>query len=333
MEGRRFPGIFDTIAGRFDRNPPEYYRMRIDRIDRQGGPKTLNEFDDQAAAYDRIGDDVKAIAIMKAKEARMKSLSDGATSMDWYRFHANIGTFQAHRWLHEGADKKRLQELEQAAKHIEESIVLNPDAHFGREIVQLDVMNWILERSKGETVRTLSNWMVEGNGRAFGEKDAKEIVAGFQGLMVLGAAWESIDVLDALGTLAGYEMDQFVDLRIAELEKAGKKSLTGLTMSQNADKVSQVHRDYFQTIRANAEEFHRNRTQFMLSGLTQGRHPDTDPGFWNGYRETPKPAPLALRTGSWLARRGTGPLLLLATAGLSILAATGLFIRKKFRGR
>jgi hypothetical protein len=40
-------------------------------------------------------------------------------------------------------------------------------------------------------------------------------------------------------------------------------------------------------LRRMAEERNAHRTAYMLSRLKAGRHPDTDPNFWNNYHEQP----------------------------------------------
>ena len=45
----------------------------------------------------------------------------------------------------------------------------------------------------------------------------------------------------------------------------------------------------FLKLRAEADAWHAARTAFMTKRLKEGRHPDTDPSFWNGYTERPAP--------------------------------------------
>ena len=48
-------------------------------------------------------------------------------------------------------------------------------------------------------------------------------------------------------------------------------------------------REAFTKLRADADEWHAARTAFMTGQLENGRHPDTDPNFWDGYTERPAP--------------------------------------------
>ena len=52
-----------------------------------------------------------------------------------YETRANLGTF----YIHAG-------ELEQGVEQIELAIEINPDAHFGREIYQKHLVNYVLTR-------------------------------------------------------------------------------------------------------------------------------------------------------------------------------------------
>ena len=47
--------------------------------------------------------------------------------------------------------------------------------------------------------------------------------------------------------------------------------------------------DGFVRLRRDADAWHAARTAFMLRLLREGRHPDTDRDFWNGYTWTPVP--------------------------------------------
>jgi hypothetical protein len=46
----------------------------------------------------------------------------------------------------------------------------------------------------------------------------------------------------------------------------------------------------FRDLRDEADSWSRARTEYMIPLLRTGRHPDTDPTFWNGRRPTPPPS-------------------------------------------
>lgn len=83
---------------------PEYYRKRYEiaseRIAKD--PSALAAYDNAAVACERLGRTDEAIDWMLKKQAAMEALPvhDRAARDDArYRFHANIGTFYAHRWV------------------------------------------------------------------------------------------------------------------------------------------------------------------------------------------------------------------------------------------
>lgn len=283
MESKRFPGVMETAAGRFERNPPKYYEMRLERIEKQGGPKTLHEFDDKGAALGRLGRDAEAIQVMAEKAAKMRAMGKEASKMDWYRYHANLGTFQAHKWFADGAHADKMSDLKEGAKNIERSIELNPDAHFGREYVQLNIMRWVIDIKSGTTKEPYIEWL-SGKGRF----DRKKELEGLSGLVVLGAAWENVDVFHSIATIVGDgALKEFVGYRVRELESSGKKSLTGakLTTGTGEDGQKKLFADW----RKSSNEWHANRVAFMESEFAYRHHPDTDENFWIGYKETRKP--------------------------------------------
>lgn len=130
MERQRFPDALELITGKFLRHTPEYYQWRIkDRTARlKSEPENLAIYDDLAVAYDKTGQQDKAIETMLAKEKLKPGL---------YETAANLGTF----YIHAG-------QLEKGLDHIERAIEINPDAHFGREIYQKRLVEYVLSKRK-----------------------------------------------------------------------------------------------------------------------------------------------------------------------------------------
>ena len=127
-ELRGLPGSFDLIVGRWHRHSDAYYQERIARLaDKQ--PLTLDEFDDLAVAYERLRQRPQAIAVMARKS---KALIATPSEEHQYRYHANLGTFYAHS----GRFDEALAELRTAIK-------INPDAHFGRERFQIELIEYV----------------------------------------------------------------------------------------------------------------------------------------------------------------------------------------------
>ncbi|MCO4761234.1 MAG: hypothetical protein KC502_07005 [Myxococcales bacterium] len=138
MEKRRFPGMLDLLHERVLRRSPALYEWRIKDVTRRlkTAPKDLRLLDELAVAHDKLGH--HAVAISVAQRAMR-------IQPQRYETHANLGTFH----LHAG-------ELDAGVAHIEKALKINPNAHFGREIVQLELARYLIsKRAKGAKVPTL----------------------------------------------------------------------------------------------------------------------------------------------------------------------------------
>ena len=131
-ERSRFPSVLELIVGHFPQHSDAFYEWRI--ADREAAvadldpdnPVTLPMRDDMAVAHDKLGRPERAIELMQ------RSLE---IDPDRYETHANLGTF----CIHSG-------EYEPGLEHIERAIEINPDAHFGREVVQKRLVEYVLSR-------------------------------------------------------------------------------------------------------------------------------------------------------------------------------------------
>jgi len=100
-EAKGLPGITEIITGRFDRFPPLYYEMRLERVSGQLVYEldNLDLYDDAGVACDRLGRSDEAIGWMGRKFEAMDRLE--AEGLDVgehrYRYLANLGTFYIHR--------------------------------------------------------------------------------------------------------------------------------------------------------------------------------------------------------------------------------------------
>lgn len=333
-EARGLPDVVAAITGRFPRNPPLYYRMRLDRLKSaiDSGSVTLDAYDDAGVACDRLGLGDEAVEFMRKKQDYLNaSKFTGDTLRDHtYRYHANLGTFLAHRWVRAGADRSKMADLEQARDEIAAALAINPDAHFGRERYQLKAIEWILKPpewvGKGwnplDPLPNLLGYRPD-HRMADPEPDAHKAVKGLTGLIVLGNAWESVDVYHALTVALGYDEDRntlayLAYLRSLELVDQGRRSMHPDAPAGEALKKSLFGPEFlseamppfqesFQELRAEADAWQASRTRFMLARLQAGRHPDTDPSFWEGYVETSAP-PLLVKSpqttfGEYMARK------------------------------
>jgi tetratricopeptide (TPR) repeat protein len=302
------PDTLFVIVGRFPRNPALYYQMRIERVKEElaSDPNRPDLYDDIAVACDRIGRSDEAIAWMLKKKQVLAQVAVFDSNKDaLYRYYANIGTFYAHRWIRSGADRENMQDLEYARRAIAKAIEINPNAHFGREIFQLWAIEWLLS---SDQEKTLGEWM-ETRADEAGIEIEKQI-EGLRGLIVLGNAWESVDVFEAMSRALSSKhatLAHAANLRIAELRAAGKRPLKPETWENKrlpqpnvlyGSVLDHAAREY-KRLREEAGEYQSKRTAFMMARLQQGRHPDTDPTFWQGWVEPPLPevrsAPLLVR--------------------------------------
>jgi tetratricopeptide (TPR) repeat protein len=136
MERAKFPEVNELIVGYFPRHSAAYYQWRMEQVlaipveDR-----TPSDYDDLGASYDKLGQHQDAIDTMHAKFERYP---DEAL----YETHANLGTF----YIHNG-------DLEQGVQYIGSAIEINPDAHFGREVYQKLLVEYVIQqRAKGNTL-------------------------------------------------------------------------------------------------------------------------------------------------------------------------------------
>jgi hypothetical protein len=247
-EARGLPEVVAVLTGRFERNPPLFYQMRLERVTAhlQSHPEDLSAYDDAGVACDRLGRGDEAISWMEKKRAQLsrRDPADPGVKDQLYRYHANLGTFLAHRWVRQGADRARIDEVKTARDEIVKAMEINPNAHFGREKYQLRVLEWIIDPPKVEEgwrgLPNLLGWSFDDiYGQETDPKDADDAVRGLAGLIVLGNAWESVDIFHALNVALqrdslGYERGReggrntlayLAWLRCRELIDAGKGSM------------------------------------------------------------------------------------------------------------
>ncbi len=312
-EAKGVPGVVEAVTGFFPVYPDEYYERRIEIAEERlaADPDRLESYDDIAVSLDRLGDSTAAIESIKSKLEVVERLGDDAGD-HLYRYHANIGTFHAHRWIRNGGDAEDLADLEAAREHISKAIEINPDAHFGREFVQLGIVDWLLDEEAGEFGNTwisrfptpLSQFRdvigenFESYSARIDDDKYKELVDGFVGLIVLGDAWESVDVVGAIGILMMYHDFTSVSVlcgeRIDDLASQGRTSihpfafetegaevLTGEWFSYSLIGASSVEKFYKKSMRS-SERYRTRYASFVQKQLDAGMYPDTHSNFFDG---------------------------------------------------
>ncbi|MCU0392362.1 MAG: hypothetical protein MUE81_14695 [Thermoflexibacter sp.] len=128
MERQEFPDTYELIIGKFLRHSPEFYQWRVQDRERRikQSPDSVRLYDDLAVAYSKLHNDKKAIQLMFSKDSIQPNL---------YETYANLGTF----YIHDG-------QFAEGLKYIKKAIQINPNAHFGREVYQQYVVEYILQK-------------------------------------------------------------------------------------------------------------------------------------------------------------------------------------------
>jgi len=316
-EALGMPEVVAAITGRFERNPPLFYEMRLGRVTEhlKAYPDDLAAYDDAGVASDRLGRGDEAIDWMKKKHERLalRPPGEAETKEHAYRYHANLGTFLVHRWAKQGADRAKIAEVKAARDEIAKALEINPDAHFGREKYQLMALDWIIDppNSNEQYFPNLLNMRISNFNGHTEPKEADVAVRGLAGLIMLGNAWESVDVFyalsialqnDSLGFEPGFNggrnnLALLAYMRTKELVSAGKKSmLPGAPRGEELQSKlwrpqfindREYFREEFRQLRDDADKWQSARTDFMIERLRQGLHPDTDENFWSDYVERP----------------------------------------------
>lgn len=335
--------IVRVLTGRFERWPDRYYEMRLERVTReldQGGlslEDQLERLDNAAVALDRLKRSDEAVAMIERKRALLETEDPTKTKQKdhWYRFYANAGTLYAHRWFGKGANREKMDDLERGRNLIAKAIELNPGAHFGREDVQLATMDWVIEGPQSDLGGYLDSY---NEGRISSERARKGLV----GLVMLGNAWESVDVFQAIGHISARQLGEgavaeLANERARELLKVGKRSLLAneeeMAISTSLSEPKRVRAEY-RELRKDADLWAKERDAFVLKRLGEGKHPDTDQNFWEGYTERP-PRPLDKDSLGDHIRRWDpyGANRFFAVAGTAILVAVVLYVRRRRKRR
>ena len=300
-EATGLPDVVEVITGRFERNPPLYYEVRLAHAEQllASDPDAFNAYDNAGVACDRLGRGADAIRWMEKKRARLSAHADNPDQE--YRLHANLGTFLAWDWIRRGADRANTSEMKRARNEIADAVRMNADVHFGREKIQLAALDWSLDPPPwdGHVIPNLIQRGTSTNGGP--DLPAADVARGLSGLIVLGHRWESPDTFAALGnTLA--EAGRFVVaelawLRVAELARSGKCSLypgapegealvtalVGRRIKAVRDARTRALEAWYHRARTAADQWTAEREAYMAPRLNTGRHPDWDPTFWDDF--------------------------------------------------
>jgi tetratricopeptide (TPR) repeat protein len=147
----RFAMVNDVVHERFPRHGSAYYKERNRRVaqalaDRkdQSSEEYFALLDDQAVGLEFVGEHDEAIRVMRDKWKQQQAL--GMTGRQFYSTYANLGTFLIlgpFRQVRPGNDDDK-KVLREGLALIQKSIKVNPDAHFGREIWQAVLVEYMI---------------------------------------------------------------------------------------------------------------------------------------------------------------------------------------------
>lgn len=314
IKGR--PELAKLIVGWFDRYPPPYYQMRLDRVTEElvSRPDDLGLYDDAAVACDRLGRPDDAIGWMAKKKVVLDSLPANEAKDHRYRYLSNLGTFHLHRWISLPQEERDNDtgDLEESERLVAEAIKDNPDAHFGREVYQLLAIRWLLwdgvspiEESKDDDLTFDRIHWIALEPNSYHSPLALTNVDGIAGLIQLGIAWESSD---AFRTLAS-QLDAGGMASIAELAYLREKELIA-TGNGSLHPVAKIRNEilpgrstylppecfdsvaaYYPIARAAADLRNTEWVSYQVTGFAKGMHPDTHPDFWASWIEPAFPEP------------------------------------------
>lgn len=153
----RYAMVHDTIHERFPRHGAAYYEERNRRTAaaletekpkrtpaNQPTPEYFALVDDLGVGLVKLGKHEEAVQLLREKLIQQKSLD--VKGRELYGAYANLGTFLILWQLSDGfADVPRARErIRESIRLVHQAIVVNPESHFGREVWQAVVEEFLL---------------------------------------------------------------------------------------------------------------------------------------------------------------------------------------------
>ena len=314
------------VVGAFTRMPSEYYELRVRNLEQLRGASklSLDQYDDLAVAYERLGKTELALKRIEEKIAAMDG--DGVVWPEMqtpkgmpvkrylrYSSLANRGTFRIHLWMKRGTKQESKTLIENGITDLENAVKINPDAHSGREWAQIAIAKWLARGADDYP--------------GFTGKSSEGIVNGLLGLVELGSAWESPDIYALVAREAGDKpIGNLAKLRFDELLASGKKPIGDL--KPGLDKVvSEDARQAFLKARKRADETVLRQQHYVRMVLANAADTSQMPFF----PEMPEFGPIELiaerrYSNPW---KTFGPLAIALIIGLGVLIKIGIKIARE----
>jgi hypothetical protein len=149
----RFAMAHDVIHERYPKHGPIWYqeRERLAREKLKTIPPDSDEafglYDDIGTGLDRLGKPADAIPILRNKlELQQKR---GLNGRELYTTYANLGTFIVHTNMPKAiaGDSQAKAAVREGIDLLKKSVEVNPEAHFGREVWQIVLAEFLLAAS------------------------------------------------------------------------------------------------------------------------------------------------------------------------------------------
>src|SRR5579864_3002151 len=182
----RFAMAHDVIHERYPKHGSVWYmeRERLAREKLKSVPADSDEafglYDDIGTGLDRLGKPAEAIPLLRNKlELHQKR---GLSGRDLYTTYANLGTFIVHTNMPKAiaGDSKGKDAVREGIDLLKKSVEVNPEAHFGREVWQIVLAEFLLAASDDPKLMTKFDFVGDRIDQPWGELRTSEHVARFK---------------------------------------------------------------------------------------------------------------------------------------------------------
>jgi hypothetical protein len=288
IEATSNPVLADAIFGRFRVLPKSYYEYRVNRLKTLNRAYSLEELDDLTVAYDRLGNYTEALRYSNFKRESLAEFKGNKKDHE-YRYWANLGTIHAHEALRDRNNIKRAL-LSEGIGSLEKAMEINPDAHFGREIVQVTVLKMISDQPEGTLTvseRAMKHWIDLTN-----KKGSAEIEKGIISIMALGSGPDNFELLCLL--VGNIESDHnllkyAINRRLEELTKIRRPFFEMKPDLMIAPGNEELHSQSYSILRKDALDYQELTEAYVDTQINKGKHPDVTKDFWKEWKELPRP--------------------------------------------
>jgi len=285
----------DMVTGWVRDYPALFYQMRLARLRRvlQRNPMDFASYDLAAMAADKLGDDSLALQLEEELREHLALVPKGSDmETPWQSYYHHRAFFLVQRWIRAGAHKDHMEDV--TAAHV---ILVTYAPRLNEHGMGFGfTFRIILERllKPVEKVSASSN-------------DDDRLIDCLVWLVQQGPEWRTQEIYRWIGNGLAYKAGgnaAYLAYLAANNEGNGPPKRFGGHANVAFDPLDwelyaarypapwyrgSLRRMYLEQRKAAAEE-DRHRDGFMVPRLQAGRHPDTDPHFWDGYRPIPSPA-------------------------------------------